>query len=104
MASLLGPDAKRDPDAVLFVDVGGSKGHEAMIFHTAHPDIPGRLILQDVPSVIDQFRKDPSQGIELMPYDFFTTQPIKGQHLLPFIFSNFFSALRGITVSDPAMT
>ena len=104
MASLLGPDVKRDPDAVLFVDVGGSKGHEAISFYTAYPDIPGHLILQDLPSVINKFRKDPSQCIELMPYDFFTTQPIKGQYLLLFIFSNFSSALRGIIVSNPAIT
>ena len=97
MASILGPNAKHDPDAVLFVDVGGSKGHEAISFHAAHPDIPGRLILQDLPSVIDKFTQDPPQGIELMPYDFFTAQPIKGQL--------FFSlALIGITENNSAIT
>ena len=79
VASILGPNARKDPNAVLFVDVGGGKGHEAINLHEAHPDIPGRLILQDLPSMIDRIREDPPKGIELMPYDFFTPQPIKGQ-------------------------
>ena len=79
VARILGPGAKRDPEAVLFVDVGGNKGHEAATFHEAHPEIPGRIILQDLPPMIDRVRKDPPQGIELIPYDFFTPQPVKGK-------------------------
>ncbi len=79
MAKILGPNAKRDPEAVLFVDVGGGKGHEALRLHEAHPDIPGRLILQDLPSMIDRVSHDSPEGIELMPYDFFTPQPVKGK-------------------------
>ena len=79
MASVLGPNAKRDPKAVLFVDVGGGKGHEARNLREAHPELLGRLILQDLPSMIDRVRDDPPEGVELMPYDFFTPQPIKGQ-------------------------
>lgn len=79
MAKILGPDAKRDPEAVLFVDVGGNKGHDAISFHEAHPRLSGRLILQDLQSMIDRLGKDPPEGIELMPYDFFTPQPVKGR-------------------------
>lgn len=79
MADILGPNAKHAPDAVLFVDVGGSKGHEAISLHEAHPDIPGRLIVQDQASVIDRVGQNPPPGIEYMPYDFFSPQPIKGQ-------------------------
>ena len=85
MASVLGTDAKRDPEAVLFVDVGGNKGHEGANFHQAHPDIPGRMILQDLPPMINRVSMNPPKGIELMAYDFFTPQPIKGidlPHLL----------------------
>ena len=58
--------------------MGGGKGHELANFHKAHPDIPGRLILQDLPIVLDKVRDNPSQDIELMNYDFFTPQPVKG--------------------------
>ena len=79
MASILGPNTKGDPNAVLLVDVGGNKGHEVASFHEAHPDIPGRLILQDLPPMIERVRKNPLTDIELMPYDFFTPQPVKGK-------------------------
>ena len=79
VASILGPNLKRDPKAVLFVDVGGGKGHEARKLREAHPELPGRLILQDLPSMIDRVREDPPKGVEFMPYDFFTPQPVKGQ-------------------------
>ena len=79
MASILGLNLKCDPEAVLFVDVGGGKGHEATSLRQAHPDIPGRLILQDLPSMIERVRANPPEGIELMPYDFFTLQPVKGE-------------------------
>lgn len=72
MANVLGTNASTDAEAVLLVDVGGNKGHEIASFHEAHPDIPGRLILQDLPPMIERVRKDPPKGIELMPYDFFT--------------------------------
>ena len=79
MASILGPDAKCDPEAALLVDVGGNKGHEVASFHEAHPDIPGRLILQDLPPMIERVREKALKGIELMPYDFFTPQPVQGK-------------------------
>ena len=79
MASNLGPNAKRDPKAVIFVDVGGGNGHEAISLHESHPEIPGRLIIQDLPSMIDKVKENPPRDIELMPYDFFNPQPIRGQ-------------------------
>ena len=62
---------------VLFVDIGGNQGHDLKMLKDRHPNIPGRLILQDLPKVIDGL-KGPLEGIEAMPYDFFTPQPIKG--------------------------
>lgn len=79
MASHLCPDARMDPEAVLLVDVGGNYGHEITAFHKAYPDAPGRLVLQDLPSMIDKVcNETPHSGIECMPYDFFTPQPVKG--------------------------
>lgn len=89
MATVLGSEAKRDSDAVLLVDVGGNKGHEASSFHEAHPDIPGRVILQDLPPMIDRVSKDAPKDIELMPYDFFTPQPVKGKQAISSLWTKF---------------
>ena len=73
------PGAATDPASVLLVDIGGNLGHEAKAFHTAHPTHPGRIILQDLPSMIEEVnRRGVPRGVEPMPYDFFTTQPVNG--------------------------
>jgi hypothetical protein len=67
-----------DPDGDVFlVDVGGSTGGDLVRFHAAHPDVPGRLVLQDLPGVIAGVKGlDPK--IEAMGHDFFEEQPVKG--------------------------
>ena len=79
MAERLCGGAKKDADAVLLVDVGGNWGHELAAFHQAHPDVPGRLVLQDLPGMIDKVKKEnPPKDVECLAYDLFTSQPIKG--------------------------
>lgn len=79
MADQLGPGADTDPEAVMLVDVGGGWGHDLKSFLKAHPGLSGRLILQDLPIIIDQVQSgSDSNGIELMSYDVFTPQPVKG--------------------------
>lgn len=71
-------DAKRDDsEAVLLVDIGGGEGHDVAAFRAAYPDAPGKLILQDLPPVIDNI-KSLDAGIERQKHDFFTPQPVKG--------------------------
>jgi hypothetical protein len=72
--SKLRVDSPSDP---LLVDIGGSQGADMIAFKEKYPGITGRLILQDLPIVIEQAKNIPS-GIEAMGYDFFTPQPIKG--------------------------
>lgn len=60
----------------LIVDVGAGKGHDMLAFHAKYPG-RGRLVLQDLPSVTNSL-DDPNPAIEVMPYDFFTEQPVKG--------------------------
>jgi hypothetical protein len=71
-------DAKVGKDDVLLIDVGGSGGHDLIDFHKAHPSMPGRLILQDLPTTIQSLDSAAlaQQGIEPMGHDFFTPQPI----------------------------
>ena len=40
------------------------------------PDLPGRLVAQDLPTVIGAAPAPPT-GVEMQAYDFFTEQPIK---------------------------
>lgn len=76
-------------DEILLVDVGGSVGHDLSEFHRKWPETSGRLILQDLPDVVDQAREmSLPHRIEIMPHDFFKEQPIKGKHLLAFSLSN----------------
>lgn len=73
-------------DNVLLIDMGGSIGHDLSEFKRKWPDAPGRLILQDLPTVACHAQGlDPT--IEVMPHDFFTPQPVKGMSSpsLPFV-------------------
>ena len=64
------------PETPLFVDIGGSIGHQCAALKKRLPTVPGRVILQDLPHVIAQAIS--AEGIEPMVHDFMTEQPIKG--------------------------
>ncbi|RBQ66854.1 hypothetical protein FVER14953_13014 [Fusarium verticillioides] len=68
---------EKSDDSALLVDIGGSFGHDIGEFCRKFPDAPGRLVLQDLPVVIDQITSLDNK-IERMKYDFYTEQPIKG--------------------------
>lgn len=65
-----------DQDALL-VDMGGSFGHDLSDFRRKWPNVPGRLVLQDLPEVVSSV-KDLHPSIEVTAHDFFTEQPVKG--------------------------
>ena len=64
---------------VLMVDVGGSTGHDILGFSKAHPNISGRLILQDLAGNIESAdtKTLTAHKIEPMAHDFFTPQPVQ---------------------------
>lgn len=64
-------------DTPFLVDVGGGLGHGLLELRTMHPELSGRLILQDQQDVIKQVGQS-EMGIELAVHDFFTPQPVKG--------------------------
>lgn len=68
---------KDDPEAVLFIDVAGGEGHDVAAFQKAFPDAPGKLVLQDLPPVIDNI-KSLDDNIVRQKLDFFQEQPVKG--------------------------
>ena len=64
------------PDKPLIVDIGGGIGHQCVQFKKAFPDLPGRVILQDLPHSIARAMETP--GVENMAHNFFELQPVKG--------------------------
>ncbi|KAL8708184.1 MAG: hypothetical protein Q9225_007639 [Loekoesia sp. 1 TL-2023] len=64
------------PESALFVDIGGGRGQMCRAFRNRYPDLPGRVVFQDLPHTIAE--AEPRSGIEAMPCNFFEPQPIKG--------------------------
>ena len=69
--------ADRSSETVFLVDVAGGRGHDILSLNSRFPDLPGRLIVQDLPRTFEDYVAP--EGIEAQPYDIFTTQPIKGR-------------------------
>ncbi|MCJ1382181.1 hypothetical protein MMC17_005293 [Xylographa soralifera] len=65
-----------DPQAPLFVDVGGGIGHQCQLLKQTYPNLPGRVILQDLPQTIEH--APPIDGVSQQAHDFFTPQPVTG--------------------------
>lgn len=74
---MLGNYASKDDGAVLLVEVGGCAGRDIVEFQRRFPNLSGRLVLQDLPSVINLTGSLPAE-VEAMPHDFFAPQPIHG--------------------------
>ncbi|KAK0513495.1 hypothetical protein JMJ35_004481 [Cladonia borealis] len=77
-ALLSSANLKTDPEAVLMVDIGGANGSQALSFKAQFPHLPGRYVVQDLFFPKPDGASKPSEGVELMSYDFFTPQPVKG--------------------------
>ena len=67
---------KEDPESAMFVDIGGALGSEVVALKQKYPHCPGRLILEDLPHVVEQVGN--SNTMEALPYDMFTPQPVTG--------------------------
>ena len=72
----LGTDARQYKDTIMFVDVGGGFGQEAVALKKCHPKLPGRFVVQDLFYAVGGLKLE---SIEAMVHDFFQPQPIKGQ-------------------------
>ncbi|CAP73355.1 uncharacterized protein PODANS_2_7430 [Podospora anserina S mat+] len=67
------------PDEAVLVDVGGGFGQQAIAFKAKFPNLPGRVIVQDIPQTLAGAR--PVPGIEFVEHDFFGPQTVKGAKL-----------------------
>lgn len=65
-------------DEAFLVDVGGGSGHDiSQLLGAFGTDIPGKLILQDRPEVIQIAEKELGPEIVKMGHDFLVEQPVK---------------------------
>lgn len=72
-------DHPTDPDAVLYVDVGGANDFDLLGFHQAWPNLKGRLVVQDLAANTDRIdTASLPSNVSAMGYDFFTPQPVRG--------------------------
>jgi hypothetical protein len=66
-----------DSERAVFVNIGGGVGHQCAEFKQKFPDVPGKVILQDLPHSIAAAL--PTPGVENMVHDFFEPQPVRGK-------------------------
>jgi hypothetical protein len=70
----------KDDGEVLVVDIGGGAGHDLLGFRARYPDLKGRLVLQEMPYMVEKVKTEGAcEGVvEVMGHDFYGEQPIKG--------------------------
>ncbi|KAF7618333.1 hypothetical protein AFLA_007230 [Aspergillus flavus NRRL3357] len=65
-------------DKPLFVDVGGGAGYQTVSFLERFPNLPGRVVLQDLPEPIEDAKSVVPENVERMAHNFFEPQPVIG--------------------------
>ena len=67
------------PGGVFLVDVGGGKGHDIQALAERRPNLPGRLILQDLTNALNSIKAGSlDHRIEVQEQDFFTPNAVQG--------------------------
>lgn len=68
-----------DEGRVVFADIGGGVGHQLVKFSAQFPELKGKLLLEDLPSVVDTATSLPGHVVKV-GHSFFTPQPdqVKG--------------------------
>lgn len=71
----------------LIVDIGAGRGHDLIGFRERFPDASGKLILEDLSTVIDEVRGAQdlvAAKVDTQVFDFFNdVQPVQGMSCLP---------------------
>ncbi|KAF2108462.1 S-adenosyl-L-methionine-dependent methyltransferase [Lophiotrema nucula] len=62
------------PEDIVLVDIGGGLGHDAIAFRNHFPDLPGKVVVEDLPAVTAEI-KDLPDGIEALGHSFLDPQP-----------------------------
>ena len=71
-------EVEADRERAFIVDVGGGRGQSLLaIRNETSGGFGARMILQDLPHVLDTISPQDIPGIEKMAHDFYTPQPVK---------------------------
>lgn len=65
-----------DGSRPVYVNIGGGIGHQCAQFKAKHPNVPGQVILQDLPHSIAKAL--PTPGVDNVAHNFFEPQPVRG--------------------------
>lgn len=76
-----GQAGEEEREKVLFVDVGGGIGHQAVAFREKYNGLKGRVVLEDIPQTLEHAIQHP--GVEVVVQDFFQPQAIQGTTFRP---------------------
>lgn len=69
-------------DSVALVDVGGGRGQPLSMFQEKYSTSPGRLVLEELPAVVDDIKQPLNSAIKIVKYNFFQQiQPVSGTYL-----------------------
>ena len=72
---------EKDPERPFIVDIAGGRGQALLAIQTeCRGAFGGKLILQDLPIVINSLKPEEVKGIEPTVYDIFTPQPVKSKY------------------------
>ncbi|KAK4251751.1 hypothetical protein C7999DRAFT_27829 [Corynascus novoguineensis] len=75
-------NVEKEPERPFFVDIAGGRGQALLKLQEEFPGaFGGKLILQDLPIVINTLKPEEIPNIEPMSYDIFTPQPVKNAHV-----------------------
>ncbi|KAH8700469.1 putative O-methyltransferase [Talaromyces proteolyticus] len=69
---------KCSPSRVLLVDIGGGVGHDIIAFRKQFPELPGKLVVQDLAHVIDDIQEPLPDSITAVAHNMFDPQPFRG--------------------------
>ena len=74
-------EVEAEQDRAFVVDISGGKGQALLHIQKETEKVFGtsaKLIQQERPDILEQIEPEEIVGIEPMPYDFHTEQPVKG--------------------------
>lgn len=79
-------EVEKEPERPFIVDIAGGRGQALLAIQAeCQGNFGGKLILQDLPIVINSLKPEEVEGIEPTIYDIFTPQPVKSTCPLLFL-------------------
>ena len=59
-------EGQRGSDVPLLVDIGGGLGTDVMEFRPRYPNVPGKVVLQELPAVVKSAKESETHLVDLV--------------------------------------